>query len=403
MMVNRLVYIANARLPTEKAHGYQICRMCEAFVQHRLAVLLLHPYRHQGDLVLREQSVFNYYALPQTFEVRTLPNIDVVRIEQLVPRGTFTALLFLHGLVWGLSAALAARREKADLYYTRDTMVASWLIRLGLPTVYEAHVVPKRTQRKLLQRIAQQQALRLVVVLTSYIKERFVEIGFHSQNIAVLADGVDLSLFVDLPNREECRHRLGLPDRPIIGYIGRFQTMGMEKGIPELIKAMAHLPSLYGKEPLLLCVGGPMDAVPAYRDLAHRYGVPEQRLKWVDRVPNREVPFWMRACDIVTIPWPWTEFSAYFTSPLKLFEYMAAGTPIVASDLPSLREVLTNGKNAVLVSPGDPKQLCHEFVRLLKTPELRERLTRCALQDVEQYTWKRRAGIILDHINTGLS
>jgi glycosyltransferase involved in cell wall biosynthesis len=402
MTINRLIYLANARLPTEKAHGYQICQMCKAFAQHRLEVLLLHPYRHQDDSALQGQSVFDYYGLPQKFEVRTLPNIDFLRIEHLLPGGAFTVLLFLHSLLWGLAAALAARREKADLYYTRDSEVAYWLLILGLPTVYEAHVVPKRAQRKLLQRIAQQPALRLVVVLTSYIKERFVEMGFPSENIAVLADGVDLSLFADLPNREECRRRLGLPqDRPIIGYIGRFLTMGMEKGIPELVQAMAYLPLLHGREPLLLCVGGPMDAVPVYLDFARRYGIPEQRLKWVDRVPNQEVPCWIRACDVVTIPWPWTEFSAYFTSPLKLFEYMAAGAPIVASDLPSLREVLTNEENAVLVSPGNPKLLGHEIVRLLRTPERRERLSGCALRDVERYTWKRRAGEILDRINTG--
>jgi glycosyltransferase involved in cell wall biosynthesis len=80
---------------------------------------------------------------------------------------------------------------------------------------------------------------------------------------------------------------------------------------------------------------------------------------------------------------------------------MAAGVPIVASDLPSLREVLTHGENAILVSPGDPKQLGHEIGRLLQAPELRERLTRRALRDVERYTWKRRAGKILDRLTTG--
>ena len=341
MSVKRIVYLANARLPTEKAHGYQICKMCEAFVQNGVEVVLMHPERHQSDPRLREQSVFDYYGIQRRFEVRALRNWDVVRLNVVIPNRLFTPIFFAHALIWGLYAVLVARKERADCYYTRDSAIAYWLVRLGLPTVYEAHVVPRWGQYLLLKSIARSPAIRLVIVITSFIRERLLGMGFPPEKVMVLPDGVDLSLFENLPFKEECRQHLGLPkDRPIIGYIGRFRTLEMEKGIPQLIGAMALLPRIQGEEPLLLCVGGPMDAVPGYLELARQLGVPQERLRFVDRVPNTEVPYWIRACDVVTIPWPWTEFSAYFTSPLKLFEYMAAGVPIVASDLPSIREVL---------------------------------------------------------------
>jgi glycosyltransferase involved in cell wall biosynthesis len=397
--IEKIVYIANARLPTEKAHGYQIVKMCEAFAQNGASVLLLHPYRYQHDPRLQGQSAFDYYDVPPVFKVRTLTNLDVILLKRFLLQGLFAMLVFARALLWGLYAALVARKEKADLYYTRNIEIAFWLVWMGLPTVYEAHVVPKRVRRWLLQRIARHPALRLVVVLTSFIKERFVELGFLAEKAIVLPDGVDLSLFEGLPSKEECRRRLGLPlDRVIIGYIGRFRTMTMEKGIPELVQAMAHLPPLDGKEPLLLCVGGPMDAVPAYLDLAYRFGVPEYRLQSVDRVPNCEVPFWIRACDVVTIPWPWTEFSAYFMSPLKLFEYMASGRPIVASDLPSLREVLRDGENAVLVKPDDSKALAEGIQTILDDPTLASRLAVQARRDVTAYTWEQRAEKIMGFI-----
>jgi glycosyltransferase involved in cell wall biosynthesis len=220
--------------------------------------------------------------------------------------------------------------------------------------------------------------------------------GFLASKVMVLPDGVDLSLFEHLPSKDECRRRLGLPlDRSIIGYIGRFKTLEMEKGIPELVQALAQLPACNGKEPLLLCVGGPMDAVPAYMDLACRLGVPEHRLQFMDHVPSREVPFWIRACDVATIPWPWTEFSAYYTSPMKLFEYMAAGVPIVATDLPSLREVLRHGENAWLVEPGNPKAIANAIKVLTEVGQQGTCLSEKAYHDVTFLTWQRRAEVVL--------
>lgn len=395
----RLFYIANARLPTEKAHGYQICKMCEAFALNGAQVTLLHPYRHQMDARLSSTSVFDYYGLRPIFEVQTLPNWDIVLLNRFIPDRWFTPLFFAHAFVWANYSARKARQQGADVYYTRDSTIAYWLVRFGIPTVYEAHVVPKGAQRWLLQKVARSSWLRLVVVLTSYIKQHFVDMGFAEDKVIVLPDGVDLSLFDNVPSQAECRQRLGLPlDRPIIGYIGRFQTMEMEKGISDLVRAMKYVPSYNNSEPLLLCVGGPMDIVPKYLEIARQEGVPESRLKFVDRVPNVEVPYWIRACDGASIPWPWTEFSAYYTSPLKLFEYMAAGVPIVASDLPSIREVLRHGENAWLVPPGDPKALAEGIRHLLENPDIAKMLAQQVGKEVQRYTWKRRAATILPHV-----
>ncbi len=397
--MNIIVYVSNARLPTEKAHGYQICKMCEAFALNGVKVVLMHPYRHQSDPRLVGRTVFDYYGVKRVFEVQTLKNWDIVVLNRFIPDRIFTPIFFVHAFIWGYYAASVARRLRADFYFTRDSAVAFWLVRMGLPTVYEAHVEPKRAQRWLLKTIAHHPALRLVVVLTLFLRERFTRLGFSAEKVIVLPDGVDLDLFQGLPSKEDCRRRLGLPlDRPIIGYIGRFRTLEMEKGIPELIEAMRYIPSVNGAEPWLLCVGGPMDAVPSYLDLARRIGIPQDRLRFVDRVPNTEVPYWVRSFDVAVAAFPYLEHYAYFMSPLKLFEYMAAGVPILATDLPSIREVLRHNENAWLVPPGDPKALAEGIRHLLENPALAERLAQRAKQDVQRYTWRNRAAIILEHV-----
>jgi glycosyltransferase involved in cell wall biosynthesis len=99
----------------------------------------------------------------------------------------------------------------------------------------------------------------------------------------------------------------------------------------------------------------------------------------------------LRRATILVLPNPASAISTDFTSPLKLFEYMAAGRPIVSSDLPAIREVLRHDVNALLVAPGDPGALAEGIRRLVTDRVLAARLARQALDDVKQYTWERRA------------
>jgi glycosyltransferase involved in cell wall biosynthesis len=94
---------------------------------------------------------------------------------------------------------------------------------------------------------------------------------------------------------------------------------------------------------------------------------------------------------VLVLPNPRSAISTEFTSPLKLFEYMASGRPIVASDLPSIREVLTDGYNALLVEAGNPQALIDGVRRIKADTALAERLATQALQDVHRFTWDRRA------------
>jgi glycosyltransferase involved in cell wall biosynthesis len=94
---------------------------------------------------------------------------------------------------------------------------------------------------------------------------------------------------------------------------------------------------------------------------------------------------------VLALPNPSSAISTLFTSPLKLFEYMAAGRPIVASDLPAIREVLHHDVDALLVAAGDPAALAAGIERVLADPGLARRLAEAALSAVPAYSWDRRA------------
>jgi glycosyltransferase involved in cell wall biosynthesis len=124
--------------------------------------------------------------------------------------------------------------------------------------------------------------------------------------------------------------------------------------------------------------------------LVERLGL-DSRVTFTGHVEPGKVPALLGRATVLVLPNPASSVSMHFTSPLKLFEYMATGRAIVASDLPSFREVLRHGHNAWLVSPGDPDALARGIRRVAEDRELAERLARQALVDVADYSWDRRA------------
>jgi glycosyltransferase involved in cell wall biosynthesis len=108
-------------------------------------------------------------------------------------------------------------------------------------------------------------------------------------------------------------------------------------------------------------------------------------------LPPSAVPDALVQADVLALPNPASAISTHSTSPLKLFEYMAAGRAIVASNLPAIREVLTDERTALLVAAGDPDALAAGIRRLAGDPGLRDRLADAALQAVAEYSWDRRA------------
>ena len=164
------------------------------------------------------------------------------------------------------------------------------------------------------------------------------------------------------------------PGRDIdVLYAGKIER---RKGSDVLLDALEKLPAVR-----LTLVGD-----------AGGIDLPTGRVDAVGYVEPSRVRDYFRRAKIGLCPLPKgvSEVSDQFTSPMKIMEMMACGTAIVASDLPSVRETLSDGKNALLVPPNDPAALAAAVRRLLDDPELRGRLTAQALADVAAYTWAER-------------
>lgn len=114
--------------------------------------------------------------------------------------------------------------------------------------------------------------------------------------------------------------------------------------------------------------------------------------------PYKEIPLYLKASDVLVLPNKRGDrASEEYTSPMKMFEYMASGVPIVASNLPSIKEVL-NKENAILVEPNNPESLAEGIKKILQNKNLADKISRWALRDVQNHTWQKRVEKIINFI-----
>jgi glycosyltransferase involved in cell wall biosynthesis len=363
----KLLYVSNQRLPTEKAYGIQIASMCQAFAAQKVVVELVVPTR---DARLGE-DIFGYYKVPRTFTVHrcTAPDFywpgPLDRVAVIIKQWIAAWKLVRYALT-----------QKSDVIFTRDesvAYVASWFTRR---VVFEAHTFSSR--RAMLYRRLRDCGIRLVVI-SHALKREFERIGFLPELIQVAPDGVDLALFDTPLTRESARDGLDLPrNAKIVMYTGHLFAW---KGAHVLAQTAKEIP-----EALFVFVGGMPGDIEAFRK---QFGG-QANIRIIGQRPHDEIPMYLKASDIVVLPNTSAEaISKSYTSPLKLFEYMAAQRPIIASDLPSLREVL-NDENALLVPSDNPEALTQGIQRVLHDPKAQIRADR-AYEQVQTMSWDARA------------
>jgi glycosyltransferase involved in cell wall biosynthesis len=387
----RMLYLSCARIPSEKAHAYQILKMSESFASQGITVTLLYQKRNNKQLEARTGNIFEYYAIRNHFAMEKLFCLDSALLEK-VHSGIW---FYVTTITYLLTATiyLIRNRKSIDIIYCRDmfSLVLLALLQpvLKLPAFYEAHAFPQKLTRLHVGCLNKMNGL---IVLTGQLRAVLLKKGVNPSKIAVAHDGVDLRHFQNaLLRGAQIRDRMEIPPgSTLIGYVGRFVTMEQEKGIKDLLASLSYLPD-YNGSIYMAFIGGPMSHVPAYYKLIEELHLDRKHFRFHDLVLVSEVPAYLAACDIVAMPFPWTPHYAYHMSPLKLFEYMAAEKPILATRLPSVMEVLADGKNAVLAEPDNPRELAHGIRRIIEDKEFSQRIGTRARQDVLHYTWEKRA------------
>jgi len=283
---------------------------------------------------------------------------------------------------------------KADVILVRNLKLAEALLTSGLeiPLVFETHEVfansfaeshphANAKQKRKLRQLQQRERLVYsrsagLIVLTKLLGDDIRRTYGTQAPILVAPDGVDFFL----ADAARCPRQANVP--PVALYLGSLHPW---KGVETALRALPLVPDVG-----LHIAGGTSQRIAELHALAVSLGI-AQRVKLLGPVFPGDRFHLINAADICLLPLSQTSIGARYTSPLKLFEYMAMGKAIVASDLPSLREVLRPGANALLTQPGDAQALAKELTRLSEDMGLAEALGKQALLDSRCYGWQNRA------------
>ncbi|MEK7614396.1 MAG: FkbM family methyltransferase [Patescibacteria group bacterium] len=220
----------------------------------------------------------------------------------------------------------------------------------------------------------------------------------NPDKIVVAYGGVDASLFLEKSKtvKTEYQKNLRLPtDSFLVGYVGGFRSLGIGKGLDTMIKALQYLDNKI----TMVFVGGSKKDIEEYITLAKEINV-ENRCIFVEKQkPFEKVIEYEMAMDILVIPYPDEPHFRDYGFPMKIWEYMASGKPIIYSDLEIMGEVL-EGK-AVSFEPDNASSLAAVIARIMKDTDAAEIIAARNPKEVENYTWEARAARIIDFVENG--
>lgn len=366
----KIAYLSDSVIPSRAANSIHVMKMCQALADVGHQVTLIAPNR-LGDAESFRGSSYEYYGVRENFELLKLPWWDIKGWRY----------------IYAIRAAGSAVWSRADLVFGRDIRSCYFAALAGRRVVFESHSPidnSGKASEYLFRRIIRKRNFEKLIVITNALKEyyrcRYPELN---GKIEVAPDGADPMCGsvtpVELPNK-------GL--RMQVGYVGHlYKGKGMEI-ISELapICPWADFHVVGGTEEDLRYWKNRTAAV---KNLAFHGFVPHERTR--DYISAFDVVLLPNQESVGTYSGGRSDIGRW-TSPLKAFEYMAAGKPIIASDLPVLREIFEHGKNALLASPQCVESWKHQLLELKQNQCLANYIARNAVHAFTfKYTWRQRA------------
>lgn len=365
----RIACVASSMVPSSTANSIQVMKVCHALAQLDDQVCLWVPRAAETSW----KKLSSHYGLTREFEVRWL------RAQRLLKRYDMA-----------INAVRQARDWNADLIYTWMPQVGHIALMRKIPVILEVHDMPTgRIGPRLFRQFVRSRKKKRLLAITHALYEKLkreYQFEMPEGQIQIAPNGTEMERYAGLPEPEEARRQLGLQEGLTIGYTGHFYS---GRGMDLMLKLIPQFPQVN-----FLFVGGQPEKVLGWQALLQQNDL--RHVHTTGFIENERLPLYQAAADILLMPYERSIAgssggnSAEICSPMKMFDYMAAGRAIVSSDLPVFHEVL-NEKNAVLCPSETPDAWRRAIADLVADPQRRKKLGEQARVDAANYTWRKRA------------
>lgn len=292
-------------------------------------------------------------------------------------------------------AACWARTKSFDLIWSREFYAAAYTSAFGLKTIIEHHHPFTERQWRVARRMLRRDCFRGVAAISDVHRRMLTVDGWPEERVITVHSGVDLSQFEEARKANgHGRPRFAAAGQRVVLYAG---SLYAGKGGEQILLAAQRM-----KDAKFVLLGGRDFEVTQLKERIASLGLSNVEL--TGYVPHAEIPGYLFAADILIAPF--TEDGRDiggkviipFASPIKLFEYMAAGKPIVTSNIGAIPEVLRHEENGLLITPGSVDELVSNLSRLFSDPSLSARLGAAARRDVRIYSWEERVARVLEFV-----
>lgn len=368
----KIIYLSNSFIPSKTANSINTIKMCDAFKKNGNSVTLIsiRPFLFDKK---ETKEIQKYYGVNNKFRIIRLPFLNI--------RG--------FGLFLSFISAIVAKFCNPDIVYTRCLYRSFFCSLLNLDVVLEMHKPIKKNKfsEKIFSRLKETEQLKRIIVISERLKNYLLKrYSICELKFLVAPDGADIP-----QSNTNYREGKKFSKRIKVGYIGHLYK---GKGMEIISKIISQLPGID-----FHIVGGMKEDVCYWREKLKNH----KNIFFHGFVPPSETELFRDNFDILIAPYGKTVYGykgkndiSNWMSPLKIFEYMSSGKPIIASNLPVIKEVLIHEKNALLCDPEDVNQWVKNIEKLLEYPNLRKELGEKARQDFYSlYTWEKRAQKVL--------
>ncbi len=364
----------------------QVLQMCNAFSKLGLNVTLAVPEERYG-LNSIKKVITHKINKEITFSVETYRKI------------TANGKLAMLGGYIGIRKIL--RKLNTDYCFVRNPVFINATIRNDIPTIFESHnsllhekyrFLDLFWRRNLISNSRSDNLIKFITI-SNALAEMWKSRGVPEEKVTVLHDGVDSDSYSSTYDQYKLREEFKLPlHKKIVSYAG---SLYANRGIENILKLARLFPQV-----LFLVLGGPEQGKNYYIKSSVNQNI--KNITFVGYIPHHKVKDYLFAADVLLMIWTKQVKTIDYCSPLKMFEYMAAGRIIVGHAFPTIREVLTDGQSAYLADPTSFDDLKRKMALALEQsyPNLMAHSARTLA--LEQYSWKARAQAILNNIGSAL-